>query len=131
MIFQPISPGTIIMSDEWRAFRCVFMNSLKILCFSVNRSHWFILMLEQATQTQHHDRSWAIYNTTIWWVRRSRARALLKDRLFVVYCDANLNAWHILINCSAIIFHLNLLLKFSRKTDVNINGLLFVIVHKH
>lgn len=66
--------GTVIISDEWRAYRGALTN-LGYTHLTVNYSRWFVNPVTGA-HTQHLERAWLTYKSMIWQLRGNRTEHL-------------------------------------------------------
>ncbi|KAL0973529.1 hypothetical protein UPYG_G00205430 [Umbra pygmaea] len=82
LLVKHVQPGTLILSDEWRAYRGALTN-LGYRHFTVNHSRWFVDPVSGA-HTQHLERAWLTYKSIIWRLRGNRTAKLLKEHLAVI-----------------------------------------------
>ncbi|KAG9273773.1 hypothetical protein AMEX_G10522 [Astyanax mexicanus] len=82
LVVKHVRPGSVIVSDEWRAYRGVLTN-MGYRHFTVNHSRWFVDPASGA-HTQHLERAWLTYKSTVWRLRGNRTEKLLKEHLKVI-----------------------------------------------
>ncbi|XP_028439293.1 uncharacterized protein LOC114559068 isoform X1 [Perca flavescens] len=82
LVVKHVRPGTVIISDEWRAYRGALTN-LGYTHFTVNHSRWFVDPVTGA-HTQQLERAWLTYKSIIWRLRGNRTEKLLKEHLAVI-----------------------------------------------
>ncbi|KAK9965897.1 hypothetical protein ABG768_004962 [Culter alburnus] len=82
IIVKHVRPGTILISDEWRAYRGVLAN-MGYRHFTVNHSHWFVDP-NTGAHSQHLERAWLSYKTRVWRLRGNRTEKMLKEHLALI-----------------------------------------------
>ena len=82
IVVKHVRPGSVIVSDEWRAYRRA-LTELGYRHLTVNHSRWFV---DPATgaHTQNLERAWLTYKSTIWRLRGNRSAKLLREHLAVI-----------------------------------------------
>lgn len=74
--------GSIIISDEWRAYRHA-LPQLGYKHYTVNHSVAFV-DAQTGAHTQHIERAWRTYKENVWRLRGNRTEELLVDHLAVI-----------------------------------------------
>ncbi|KAI2645979.1 hypothetical protein H4Q32_025342 [Labeo rohita] len=74
--------GSIIISDEWRAYRHA-LPQLGYKHYTVNHSVAFV-DAQIGAHTQHIERAWRTYKENVWRLRGNRTEELLVDHLAVI-----------------------------------------------
>ncbi|XP_063067307.1 uncharacterized protein LOC134458829, partial [Engraulis encrasicolus] len=82
ILVKHVRPGTTVISDQWGAYRRA-LAALGYRHFTVNHSQWFVDPNTRA-HTQHIERAWLKYKSTIWRLRGNRTETLLKDHLCLI-----------------------------------------------
>lgn len=82
LVVKLVRPGTLIISDEWRAYRGALTN-LGYTHITVNHSRWFVDPVTGA-HTQQLERAWLTYKSIIWQLGGNRTEKLLKEHLAVI-----------------------------------------------
>lgn len=74
--------GTNIIPDEWRAYRTASAN-MGYKHFTVNHSQWFVDP-HSGAHSQHMERAWLTYKTSVWRLRENRTENMLKHQLSLI-----------------------------------------------
>lgn len=74
--------GSIIISDEWRAYRHA-LPQLGYRHYTVNHSVAFV-DAQTGAHTQHIERAWRTYKENVWRLRGNRTEELLVEHLAVI-----------------------------------------------
>ncbi|XP_063050118.1 uncharacterized protein LOC134444872 [Engraulis encrasicolus] len=82
IVVKHVRPGTTLISDEWRAYRGA-LGAMGYTHFTVNHSRWFVDP-NSGAHTQHLERAWLKYKSSIWRLRGNRTEKMLKDHLSVI-----------------------------------------------
>ncbi|XP_058628519.1 uncharacterized protein LOC131538605 isoform X2 [Onychostoma macrolepis] len=82
IVVKHVRPGTTIISDEWRAYRGVLAN-MGYKHFTVNHSQWFVDP-HSGAHSQHIERAWLTYKTSVWRLRGNRTEKMLKEHLSLI-----------------------------------------------
>ncbi|CAM4735702.1 unnamed protein product [Leuciscus chuanchicus] len=82
IVVKHVRPGTTIISDEWRAYRGA-LAAMGYTHFRVNHRQWFVDP-HSGAHTQHLERAWLKYKSTIWRLRGNRTEKILKQHLSVI-----------------------------------------------
>lgn len=77
-----VRPGTTFISDEWRAYRGALV-AMGYTHFTVNHTQWFVDP-QSGAHTQHLERVWLKYKSTIWRFRGNRTENILKQHLSLI-----------------------------------------------
>ncbi len=77
IVVKHVRPDTTIISDEWRAYRGALAN-MGYKHFTVNHSQWFVDP-HSGAHSQHIERAWLTYKTSVWRLRGNRTEKMLKE----------------------------------------------------
>lgn len=82
LILKHVHPGSVIISDEWRAYKRA-LSQFGYKHYTVNHSRCFVDPTTGA-HTQHLERAWLTYKSIIWRLRGNQSAKLLKQHLAVI-----------------------------------------------
>lgn len=81
LITHHVRLGSLIISEEWRAYR--ILPALGYNHHTDNHSRWYVDP-HTGAHTQHIERAWRFYKEQIWRLRGNRTESLLSDHLAVI-----------------------------------------------